>query len=62
MMAFFRIGDSHAREEEKITTAQNMGPELWLIHKVSWVTGNATEEAAFVFKKKKIIHKVTKSY
>lgn len=39
-----------------------MGPELWLIHKVSWVTGNATEEAAFVFKKKKIIHKVTKSY
>ena len=60
MMAFFRIGDSQAREEEKTTTAQIMGPELWLIHKVSWVTGNATEEAAFVLKKK--IHKVTKSY
>lgn len=30
-----------------------MGPELWLIHKVSWVTGNAIEKAAFVLKKKK---------
>ena len=62
MMAFFRIGDSHAREEEKTTNAQIMGPELWLIHKVSWVTGNAIEKAAFMLKKKKQKHKVTKSY
>lgn len=25
----------------KVTNAQDMGPELWLIHGASWVTENA---------------------